>query len=285
MLDILSDRDIVDNARSTRLGSSARVAQAVLRHEGGWTALYRGLTPNLIGNSTSWALYFLWYGELKKSISSLHGRRETLTPYDYFFASGIAGESTYAVHGKPLTFTLGILTAICTNPVWVIKTRMLATASIRTGAYASMSDGIRHIWKSDGVLGFYRGLVPSLFGVSHGALQFTAYEELKTLARKRSTSKGKKLTSWEVFWCGALSKAFAGSVTYPYQVVRSRLQLYDADRRYRNLRDVIFQVWRFEGFAGFYKGLGPNLLRVVPSSCITLLMYENTRAYLPKLLR
>jgi solute carrier family 25 folate transporter 32 len=80
-----------------------------------------------------------------------------------------------------------------------------------------------------------------------------------------------------------LSKIFAGSATYPYQVVRSRLQTYDADKVYGSARDVVRQVWSREGISGFYKGLGPNLLRVVPSSCVTFLVYENTKAYLPHL--
>jgi hypothetical protein len=29
--------------------------------------------------------------------------------------------------------------------------------------------------------GFYRGLLPSLFGVSHGAVMFMAYEELRSM--------------------------------------------------------------------------------------------------------
>lgn len=26
----------------------------------GWKGLYRGLSPNVVGNSASWGLYFLW---------------------------------------------------------------------------------------------------------------------------------------------------------------------------------------------------------------------------------
>lgn len=81
-----------------------------------------------------------------------------------------------------------------------------------------------------------------------------------------------------------LAKIFAGSITYPYQVVRARLQMYDANRKYKNASDVIGQIWKREGFAGFYKGLGPNLLRVMPSTWVTFLVYEKMRLYLPKVL-
>ena len=52
----------------------------------------------------------------------------------------------------------------------------------------------------------------------------------------------------------AISKVFAGSITYPYQVLRARLQTYDAPLKYKGVTDVMMQVWRKEGIAGFYKG-------------------------------
>ncbi|MCJ1395250.1 hypothetical protein MMC18_008134 [Xylographa bjoerkii] len=267
-LDVIKTRLQVDRASNARLGSSSRIVQRIFRDEGGFLALYRGLSPNLIGNSVSWALYFLWYDQIKHGLLAYHGIRQGLSYYDYFLASG----------------TAGILTAICTNPIWVIKTRMLSTSAKHPGAYTSIWDGTRRIYQVDGLSGFYRGLVPSLFGVSHGALQFMAYEQMKKWRGTHgSAEQQQQYSNLDFLIFSGLSKTFAGTLTYPYQVIRARLQTYDADQTYKSARDVVRQVWKQEGISGFYKGLGPNLFRVVPSSCVMFLMYENTKAFLPRL--
>ncbi|KAL4737245.1 mitochondrial carrier domain-containing protein [Aspergillus similis] len=278
-LDLIKTRLQVDRTSSSRVGVSLRVIREIFHNEGGLIAFYRGLTPNLIGNSSSWALYFLFYDNVKDMLGSWRSRcnpdnwqqrREPLNSSDYFIASGSAG----------------IITSILTNPIWVIKTRMLATGSMSPGAYTSFAAGAMQILRSEGIPGFYRGLIPSLIGVSHGALQFMAYEKLK-LHRADAHSGGvqkKELNNMDFFIISSISKIFAGSITYPYQVLRSRLQTYDAHLAYRGLQDAIVKIWATEGLAGFYKGLGPNLFRVLPSTWVTFLMYENTRAYLSKVI-
>ena len=46
--------------------------------------------------------------------------------------------------------------------------------------------------------------------------------------------------------------------------------------------DVVGKVFKNEGLAGFYKGLAPNIVRVLPSTCVTFLVYENMKFYLPR---
>jgi len=121
---------------------------------------------------------------------------------------------------------------------------------------------VRSIISSEGLAGFYRGLIPSLFGVSHGAVQFMAYEQLKRRRARQLAGAGAgagagqvaELSNWDYLVLSAGSKVFAGSVTYPYQVVRARLQTYNAEKAYKSARDVVVQVWRKEGLSGFYKG-------------------------------
>ena len=168
---------------------------------------------------------------------------------------------------------------MCTNPIWVIKTRMLSTAANHNGAYISMIQGTRKVFQHEGVRGFYKGMLPSLFGVSHGAIQFMTYEQMKNHKRiKQPEGRGLENRDYLIF--SGLSKILAGALTYPYQVIRSRLQAHGADTVYRGSRDVFEQILRKEGCCAFYKGLTLNLIRVVPSSCVTFLVYENVKTHL-----
>jgi solute carrier family 25 (mitochondrial folate transporter), member 32 len=45
--------------------------------------------------------------------------------------------------------------------------------------YTGMIDALKSIYKQEGMRGLYKGFVPGMFGVSHGALQFMTYEEMK----------------------------------------------------------------------------------------------------------
>ncbi|KAK5076577.1 mitochondrial FAD carrier protein flx1 [Lithohypha guttulata] len=272
-LDIIKTRMQLDTSPNPLLNSSRSVAHDILRNEGPTRirALYRGLSPNLLGNASGWALYFLWYKQGQDLVRSLRAypQNKALTNVDYLLASAGAGA----------------LSAVLTNPIWVVKTRMISTSSATEGAYPSMIAGIRSIWRTEGIRGFFHGLIPALFGVSHGALYFLAYENLKIW--QRAKRQDQQLSNMDTAIASALSKVFAGTITYPSQVVRSRLQRYDPGAKIITANPGFIRVttdlWRNESILGFYKGLGPNLARVVPSTCVTFLVYENTRWALPRL--
>lgn len=198
-----------------------------------------------------------------------------LTPLDYFLASGISGTAI----------------TLSTNPIWVLKTRMVSSDKGSEGAYEGILHGTRHLYRSEGLAGFYRGVGVSLLGNSHGAVQFAVYEPLKTVWRKYAAKDqaiaGKqgeeKFGNRATLIISALAKITAGTVTYPYQVIRSRIQTYHADEKFgKGIRGVARKVWREEGWRGFYKGLGTNILRVLPATWVTFLVYENVRYYLPR---
>jgi solute carrier family 25 (mitochondrial folate transporter), member 32 len=145
---------------------------------------------------------------------------------------------------------------------------MLSSGRSAPGAYQSLAGGMRHIIASEGPKGLYRGLIPSVLGISHGAFQFMFYEQLKTrrsqalnASRREAQSNATTsspapvpLSNSDYLYLSGLSKFYAGWLTYPFQVVRARLQTYDAGRTYASARDAVVQIWRQEGLLGFYKG-------------------------------
>lgn len=58
---------------------------------------------------------------------------------------------------------------------------------------------------------------------------------------------------------------------------RMQAQRSNADAAYGGMGDVFRRTFRHEGVRGFYKGIFPNLLKVVPSASITYLVYETMK--------
>ncbi|XP_077990394.1 solute carrier family 25 member 32-like [Glandiceps talaboti] len=237
--------------------------------ERGFLGLYQGAAPNVWGAGLSWGFYFLFYNAIKANMQE--GRSEALGPGRHIVAAA----------------TSGVLTLFITNPIWVVKTRLcLQYGGVRNMSmtdvknqprqYKGMVDALVKIYTFEGIRGLYKGLIPGLFGVSHGALQFMAYEELKKMYNSHyEQSNETQLAAGAYITFAAISKLFAVSVTYPYQVVRARLQ--DQHKNYTGVIDCVRKTWKFERTRGFYKGLVPNLIRVTPATCITFVVYEKMK--------
>ncbi|KAF2463701.1 uncharacterized protein BDR25DRAFT_329522 [Lindgomyces ingoldianus] len=264
-LDLLKNRLQLNTQTTSRPGDSFRIFRHVVRDEGGFRALYRGLWPNMLGNSLGWGLYFLFYGKLKDLMQARRGHGEYLSSAEFFSASIIAG----------------LLTGACTNPIWVVKTRMLERGANHPEAYKTMWIGMKHVYATRGIKGLWAGFIPSTLGVAHGAVQFAIYEKMKH-RRGEAIGGQHKLSNWDYIYMSGGSKLLAGIITYPYQPIRARMQQYNAANAYSGLIDVLSKTYRNEGFLAFYKGVIPNTVRVVPTTIVTFVVYENTKKYLPQ---
>ncbi|KAJ7727901.1 mitochondrial carrier domain-containing protein [Mycena metata] len=231
-----------------------------IQRQEGWKGLYRGLGPNIAGNASSWGLYFLFYNMLKKRATD--GDPSALSSGSILLCSAQASAAT----------------AILTNPIWVVKVRMFTTRPDSPNAYRGVFHGFSSIIRSEGVLGLFRGTSLALFGVSNGALQFVVYERLKRWGIRTGrewTTEVDKLSNTAYSVMSGGSKIAALALTYPYQVVRSRIQNNATNHLYPTIPATIRRTWTQEGARGFYRGLGTNLVRVLPGTCVTFVVYEN----------
>jgi len=244
----------------------------IIWREEGFRGLYRGLGPTIIGYLPTWAIYFTVYDAAK---AKLAGSRPN--------------HQEDAVAHVLAAMTAGATSTIATNPLWLIKTRFMTQRVIRdpqSERYRHTFDAFRRIYAKEGLRGFYRGLVPSLFGVTHVAIQFPLYEQIKLYYKDESVD----LPSSQILIASATSKMLASLLTYPHEVIRTRLQVHalkpatstsslsQASKAskliYPKTRDVFRIIVQNEGLAGLYHGMGVNLIRTVPSSALTILTYE-----------
>lgn len=119
-LDLLKNRLQLNTQTRSRPGDSFRILSNVIKDEGGVKALYRGLWPNLLGNSLGWGLYFLFYGNLKELFRKRRREGEHLGSADFFSASIIAGT------------TVSLMP--CTTPADLFQASSLARAPIPSGS-------------------------------------------------------------------------------------------------------------------------------------------------------
>ena len=226
----------------------------------GLLGFYQGVSPNLAGAACAWGLYFFIYNGLK-NVSLQEENIVSLSLFQHLSHATVAG----------------FVSLTLTNPIWVVKTRMVLQGPTQS-VYTGLFNGLYKLVKLEGLRGMYSGYIPGIFGISHGVIQFVSYEKMKHWYYNHNNyANDVKLSVFPYIALSAISKVLAVTLTYPYQVVRSRLQ--DSSCNYNGSWDVIIRTIRNEGWKGFYKGIIPSLIRVTPACCITFVCYENIMHY------
>ncbi|KAH8163971.1 hypothetical protein CIB48_g4251 [Xylaria polymorpha] len=87
-----------------------------------------------------------------------------------------------------------------------------------------------------------------------------------------------EVPAYKVALYGGLAGEALWLGSYPFDVVKSKMQTdgFGANMRYKSMRDCFAQTWRAEGMRGFWKGIGPTLLRAMPVSAGTFAVVEAT---------
>lgn len=216
--------------------------------EDGLRGLYRGLTPLLVGYLPSWTLYFYVYSGLRARLPD--------TTVGNVCAAVVSGASS----------------TIVTNPIWVVKTRLMAQSQHTAWHYTGMLDAFRSILRDESPRALYSGLCSTFLGLPHVGIQFTLYEKLKRRLVRPGRSDRENTLGFLL--SSIVSKVIASTATFPHEVIRARNQIQSRDEKYRGVVRTVRTLWFEEGWRSFYAGLGANICRAVPASAVTLVTYE-----------
>lgn len=195
--------------------------RTIIRQDG-LKGMYRGLGPMLLGYLPTWAVYMAVYDSSREwFVKNQYGIREGDKWLPRIYASIVAGACS----------------TIVTNPIWVIKTRLMSQVSHTASDghrtpwhYNNTFDAARKMYRAEGLAAFYSGLAPALLGLTHVAIQFPLYEYFKQkfTGLEMGAIPTEDHQSWTnvagILSATLLSKVCATSATYPHEVLRTRLQ-------------------------------------------------------------
>lgn len=165
-----------------------------------------------------------------------------------------------------------LTTYTCMNPIWLIKTRIQVQehGKVQEGSpnYKGYMDCIQRVYKEEGIRGFYKGLTASYMGVFESSLYFLFYEFCK---KNWKTS----YESYDYFLMAAVCKFGASILTYPHEVVRTRMrELVNGKSLYSGVFNAFITISKKERLKGLYAGMSVHLLKSVPNAAIMFYVYE-----------
>eukprot|EP00668_Euglena_longa_P002195 GGOE01002539.1.p1 GENE.GGOE01002539.1~~GGOE01002539.1.p1 ORF type:complete len:458 (+),score=114.68 GGOE01002539.1:68-1441(+) len=221
--------------------------------EGGMRAFWRGNGANIVKIAPESGIKFFVFDHAKRRLAA---DPKNATVSERLCAGAMAG----------------VVSQTCIYPLETIKTRM---AIAMTGTYCGMFDCGKQLYRAGGIRSFYRGYVPSVLGiVPYCGVDLMMYSGLKQeYARRFPLSDPTPIT---LLACGVLSSSCGQLVSYPFALVRTRLQAQTAGGtpQYRGMVHCAVCTVRQDGPWGLYRGLRVNFMKTLPAIGISYVTYE-----------
>ena len=133
------------------------------------------------------------------------------------------------------------------------------------------------------ILKFYRGFTVTVMGmIPYSGVSFLCWGFLRSYFLPPSKVGHKSPTPLADFAIGATSGAISQTASYPFEVIRRRMQVGGITRPDRWLRwsETILTIWKASGWRGFYVGLTIGYLKVVPMTAVSFAVWQSGKRLL-----
>ncbi|GAA6025551.1 hypothetical protein JCM11491_000052 [Sporobolomyces phaffii] len=248
-------------------GSLAAAVRAVYS-QGGVKAFWTGNMLNVIKIFPESAIKFLSY-ESAKRVFAQHWDcvpDQTLISNTSRFISGGIG---------------GVISQLSIYPIESLKTRVMSSTGGAKRGNALIVETFLDMYRQGGLAFFFRGLPAGLIGVfPYAAIDMSTFEGIKISYTKWA---GEEPGIAGSLCFGAVSGGVGATSVYPLNLVRTRLQAQGTPAHpqvYTGIRDAAIKCYQREGWRGFYKGLTPTLVKVVPAVAISYAVYDQSKRIL-----
>ncbi|XP_041473171.1 mitochondrial glycine transporter B-like [Lytechinus variegatus] len=212
--------------------------------------LWQGLTPSLARTVPGVGLYFL----------SLHTIQTTFGWPELNASQGLfVGALARCIVGTALL------------PVTVVKTRFESKQYF----YRGITSALRNIHKEEGYRGLYSGLSATLLrDAPFSGLYLAFYSQAKLLVHSASS----QMTIPVHFACGVAAGILASSVTQPFDLVKTHMQLNPS--KYPGFTSTFKYIVKNQGVTGLFSGMVPRCIRRTLMAALTWTVYEEMKVRL-----
>ncbi|KAF9201602.1 hypothetical protein BGZ49_008163 [Haplosporangium sp. Z 27] len=250
----------------------------------GVTAVYRGLSAMVIGNTAKAGVRFFAFDQFKYILRDSEGKttgyRSVLGSVTLEFNTSILINTTFS--GAPSAgLGAGMTEAVLVvTPSETIKTKLIHDGNSPTPQYRGLVHGVKSIVKAEGFGGIYRGVVPVMARQgANSAVRFGVYSSLSDLVKAR-LAPGESVPAAYTFGIGAIAGIVTVYTTMPLDVIKTKMQGLNAKQLYGGVIDCAWKVFKNEGVLSFWSGATPRLARLSMSGGIVFSVYESTMSVL-----
>ncbi|KAI1822450.1 mitochondrial carrier domain-containing protein [Xylaria intraflava] len=254
---------------TTQYSSALNAATTIYAKEGP-LAFYKGTLTPLLGIGACVSIQFGAFGYAKRYFETANAARSAGAPRDLSYGQYYAA-GAFA----------GVANSVLSAPIEHVRIRLQTQPHGAGRLYAGPLDCVRKLSaQGGGVLpGVYRGSAVTILREAQAyGMWFLAFEWMMNADAARNGLARNEVPAYKVALYGGLAGEALWLGSYPFDVIKSKMQTdgFGENMRYKTMRDCFAQTWRAEGMRGFWKGLGPTLLRAMPVSAGTFAVVEAT---------
>lgn len=246
---------------TTNYKSALECGRQILTHEGP-LAFYKGTLTPLIGIGACVSVQFGAFNYARRLFeeSNLHANpsKPATLGYGQFYTAGAFA---------------GVTNSVLSTPIEHVRIRLQTQPHGKDRFYSGPIDCMKKLSAHEGVLrGLYRGQAVTILreATAYGTW-FLTYEYLMNADMKRNHIDRKQISTPKVAFYGGLAGEALWIASYPFDVVKSKMQSdgFGNEQKFKSMRDCFRQTMAKEGAMGFWKGIGPTLVRAMPVSAGT----------------
>lgn len=251
-------KTVMQNSAKGEFNGSLACARTIMAKEGP-LGLYKGVTAPMAGIGTVFAIYFVTYDTCERVLRSIKGydAAQQLTMPDVIICGGSTG-----IFGS---FVLG--------PAELIKVRQ--QTAVQRGEDGSLGAVFRALVRERG---FTRGMGATMMRDVPGSMAwFGMYE----LTKKTLCEDPKKPTVTQALTAGGMGGLGMWSFAIPLDAIKTKVQASNVPMSFLGGARLIYGEL---GMAGFYRGIGPALIRAFPANAACFAAKESTQKFLDKVM-